>query len=74
LRTSSINAIRNAVSKEDRDRLKQKLQVVMWQGIFTQRNNNGCKSLSSLICIDLDHQTRQDLDNIRNTISGWKKR
>ena len=45
----NINSIRIAVSKEERDRLKQKLQVVMWQGIFTQRNNNGCKSLSSLV-------------------------
>ncbi len=67
----NIQAIRNAATKEERDRLKLNLFVVMWQGIFTRKNNNGCVSLSSLICIDLDHQTRQDLDNIRNTISGW---
>ena len=69
-----IYAIRNAASKEERDRLKLSLFVVMWQGIFTRKNNNGCVSLSSLVCIDIDHQTQQDLDNIRNTISGWKKR
>ena len=67
----NINAIRNAVSKEDRDRLKQKLQVVMWQGIFTQRNNNGCKSLSSLVCIDIDHQTEPELEHIRQIIKTW---
>ena len=66
-----IYAIRNAVSKEERDRLKLSLFVVMWQGIFTRKNNNGCVSLSSLVCIDIDHQTKQDLDYIRQTISGW---
>lgn len=43
----------------------------MWQGIFTQRNNNGCKSLSSLVCIDIDHQTEQDLEHIRQIIKTW---
>ena len=66
-----IYAIRNAVSKEERDRLKLSLFVVMWQGIFTRKNNNGCVSLSSLVCIDLDHQTEPDLDNIRRTILWW---
>ena len=66
-----IQAIRTAATKEERDRLKLSLFVVMWQGIFTRKNNNGCVSLSSLVCIDLDHQTEQDLDNIRRTISGW---
>ena len=66
-----IYAIRNAVSKDERDRLKLSLFVVMWQGIFTRKNNNGCVSLSSLVCIDIDHQTKQDLDYIRQTISGW---
>ena len=66
-----INAIRNAASKEERDKLKLSLFVVMWQGVFIRKNNNGCKSLSSLVCIDLDHQTEQDLDNIRQTIVRW---
>ena len=67
----NIQAIRNAATKEERDRLKLSLFVVMWQGVFTRKNNNGCVSLSSLVCIDLDHQTERDLDYIRRTISGW---
>ena len=67
----NIQAIRNAATKEERDRLKLNLFVVMWQGIFTRKNNNGCVSLSSLVCIDLDHQTEQDLDHIRNNIIWW---
>lgn len=43
----------------------------MWQGIFTRKNNNGCVSLSSLVCIDIDHQPEMVLDQIKNTISGW---
>ena len=66
-----IQAIRNAATKEERDRLKLSLYTVMWQGIFTLKNNNGCVSLSSLVCIDLDHQTQQDLNIIKQTISSW---
>ena len=66
-----IIAVRNAMSKEERDKLKSQLQVVMWQGLFTNRSNNGCISLSGLLCIDIDHQDENTLDGIRQTISGW---
>ncbi len=68
---AKINAIRNAVTKEQRDELKKHLFVITWQGIFSRKNNNGCVSLSSLVCIDIDHQTKQELDRIKQTISGW---
>ena len=68
---AKINAIRNAVTKEQRDELKKHLFVITWQGIFSRKNNNGCESLSSLVCIDIDHQTKQELDRIKQTISGW---
>lgn len=67
-----IQAIRDATTKEERDRLKLSLYVVMWQGIFTRKNNNGCVSLSSLVCIDLDHQTEDDMNRIRKAISEWQ--
>ena len=66
-----IHAIRTAASKEERDRLKLSLFVVMWQGIFTRKNNNGCVSLSSLVCIDLDHQTEDDMNRIRQALLWW---
>ena len=66
-----INAIRNAVTKEQRDELKKHLFVITWQGIFSRKNNNGCVSLSSLVCIDIDHQSGQDLVGIKQVISSW---
>ena len=66
-----INAIRNAVAKEQRDELKKHLFVITWQGIFSRKNNNGCESLSSLVCIDIDHRSDQDLMGIKQVISGW---
>ena len=68
---AKINAIRNAVTKEQRDELKKHLFVITWQGIFSRKNNNGCVSLSSLVCIDIDHQTVSDLQHIKQTVSGW---
>ena len=66
-----INGIRNAANKEQRDELKKHLFVITWQGVFSHKNNNGCVSLSSLVCIDIDHRTKQELDCIKQTISGW---
>ena len=66
-----INGIRNAANKEQRDELKKHLFVITWQGVFSHKNNNGCESLSSLVCIDIDHRTKQELDCIKQTISGW---
>ena len=68
---AKINAIRNAVTKEQRDELKKHLFVITWQGIFSRKNNNGCESLSSLVCIDIDHQAGLDLNCIKQTISSW---
>ena len=66
-----INGIRNAANKEQRDELKKHLFVITWQGVFSHKNNNGCVSLSSLVCIDIDHQTVSDLQHIKQTISAW---
>ena len=68
---NKINAIRKATTKEERDKLKQRLQTVMWQGIFAERNNNSCLSLSGLVCIDVDHVDEHELDRIKQTLSGW---
>ena len=68
---AKINAIRSALAKEQRDELKKHLFVITWQGIFSRKNNNGCESLSSLVCIDIDHQAGLDLNCIKQTISSW---
>jgi len=66
-----INDIRNETIKKKRDELKKHLYVITWQGIFSYRNNAGCVSMSSLVCIDLDYQAGLDLNCIKQTISSW---
>lgn len=66
-----VYAIRKSTSKEEKDNLKGNLRVVLWQGIFTKRNKTSCRSLSSLVCIDIDHRDEQVLDNIKRTLTGW---
>ena len=69
--SEKVKAIRSATTKDEKDKLKGNLKVVMWQGIFTKRSNSDCVSLSSLVCIDIDHRDEQVLDDIKRTISGW---
>ena len=59
---------------DDKQRKAAKLEllpVVMWQGIFRERSNDGCIALSSLVCIDIDHKSEAELIMIRDTIVQW---
>lgn len=62
-----INEIRNN-PMADKKALKRKLPVIMWQGVFSHRKDNGIQSLSSLMCIDIDHKTEQELSNLRTSL------
>lgn len=64
-----VDAIRRSTSKNVKDKLKCNLQVVMWQGIFTERKDIACSSLSSLVCIDIDHRDEQVLNNIKHALT-----
>ena len=67
-----IDYIRSIHDDKQRKAAKRELlPVVMWQGIFSERSNDGCISLSSLVCIDIDHKSEAELDMIRNTIVQW---
>ncbi len=52
----------------DKKALKRKLPVITWQGIFSHRANIGLHSLSSLMCIDIDHKTDQQLSDLRSSL------
>lgn len=52
----------------DQKALKRKLPVIMWQGQFSYRADNGIQSLSSLMCIDIDHKTEQELATLRASL------
>lgn len=49
-----ISRIRNARSKEERDALKRELAQVVFAGIFERRQNDGIRSYSGILTVDLD--------------------
>lgn len=64
------NLIReNNQNKEYRNKLKKDLPVIMWQGIFSSRNNAGVQSLSSLVCIDIDQKGKDEITDLRNKLT-----
>lgn len=52
---------------------KLELPVIMWQGAFSHRADNGLRNLSSLMCIDIDHQTPEKLMMLRSCLmnTSW---
>lgn len=49
-------------------KLKLELPVIMWQGKFSHRADNGLLSLSSLMCVDIDHKTYEELSTLRTNL------
>lgn len=49
-----IQKIRSNESKDERDRLKQRLPSICFSGTFGERNNSSLKNHSGLICLDFD--------------------
>lgn len=47
---------------------KLELPVIMWQGTFTHRSDNGLRSLSSLMCVDIDHKAQEELCELRTSL------
>lgn len=66
-----VEKIRKTTDQDTRKELKQNLPIVTWQGIFRHRSNDGLISLSSLICLDIDHRTDDELTAIRNELMTW---
>lgn len=66
-----VDAIRSMHDAEQRKLAKRQLPVIMWQGLFSSRCNDGCNELSSLICIDIDHKSEEEIDAIKSVITKW---
>ena len=47
---------------------KLELPVIMWQGTFTHRADIGLRSLSTLMCVDIDHKTEEELVTLRTSL------
>ena len=66
-----ISVVRPITDDKLRKEAKKSLPVIMWQGIFHHRSNNGCAFLTGLMCIDVDHKTDEELKMIKQTVMGW---
>lgn len=66
-----ISVVRPITDDKLRKEAKKSLPVIMWQGIFHHRSNNGCAFLTGLMCIDVDHKTNEELKMIKQTVMGW---
>ena len=66
-----ISVVRPITDDKLRKEAKKSLPVIMWQGIFHHRSNNGCTLLTGLMCIDVDHKTDEELKMIKQTVMGW---
>ena len=66
-----ISVVRPITDDKLRKEAKKSLPVIMWQGIFHHRGNNGCAFLTGLMCIDVDHKTDEELKMIKQTVMGW---
>lgn len=66
-----VSQLRQIPDKKARDARKVFLPVITWQGIFTNRCDEGLDVLSSLICIDIDHKTDDELAEIMKRLVTW---
>lgn len=56
--------------KPDRRKKKGELPVVLWQGIFNKRCNDGLQQLTGIICLDIDRSTPDKLLEIKTRLSS----
>lgn len=64
-----IHQIRAERDKDKRSQLKKGLPVIMWQGIFNGRGKSGLRSLSGVLCIDIDHKSEDELLMLRSSLA-----
>lgn len=66
---NQIHQIRTEQDKERRSQLKKGLPVIMWQGLFNSRGKSGLRSLSGVLCIDIDHKSEDELMKLKYTLA-----
>lgn len=67
----NVLRLRRETDKARRGQIKNSLPVITWQGIFNRRSDDGLAALSSLICIDIDHRTHDELVAIKGQLVTW---
>lgn len=66
---SQIEKLRMTIDEGHRSQIKKQLPCILWQGIFKEKSDRGVQSLSSLMCIDIDHKSPQELNSYRQRLS-----
>lgn len=66
---SQVERLRMTIYERHRSQIKKQLPCVLWQGIFKEKADSGVQSLSSLMSIDIDHKSPQELDSYRQRLS-----
>ena len=66
----TIKGIIEKIRQDPTANKKQKLElpVIMWQGTFSHRADSGVQSLSSLMCVDIDHKPAEELTKLRSCL------
>ena len=60
----TVESIRLTQDQSRRNELKKQLPVIMWQGVFNEKKDAGLVSLSSVVCIDIDHKPITELQRL----------
>lgn len=67
-----IQELRDISDKEEQNKLKMNLPVVIFGGTFESRNNKSLKKASGLMVLDFDCESKAESEKIKNRISNDK--
>lgn len=66
-----VEAVRNAGSKDEKNRKKALLPVATWNGTFRSRHKNECTVYSSYTALDFDHIGVDDMPDFVRWLQGF---
>ena len=68
---AKVEAVRNAGTKDEKNRKKALLPVVTWNGTFKSRHKNECTIYSSYTALDFDHIEPKDMPAFVRWLQGF---
>ena len=68
---AKVEAVRNAGTKDEKNKKKALLPVVTWNGTFKSRHKNECTVYSSYTALDFDHIGVDDMPDFVRWLQGF---
>ena len=68
---AKVEAVRNAGTKDEKNRKKALLPVVTWNGTFKSKHKNECTVYSSYTALDFDHIEPKDMPAFAGWLQGF---